>query len=1482
MGRVVLETVNLAFPIRHRAQDIARWASQVDAPAVLPRLVRRLLNATTRARSLNIPVDEQVHRPGPDGVVVVEAGNAYCPDGMSLWEFTTRGDMRKLREDFQKRTGDADLGLSRRNVTYVGVSARVLNAADKSRFHENDEQKVWADVRLLDAEDLAGWMELAPAVSAWFGGYIDTPLADLLDLETFIDEWRSRVDPPLPQGVLLMGNQRQAVVSQLLRWLDEGQSRFVLNASDRAEALAFAACAIRGREEWAARSVVVQSKEAMRWLKAVHRETPMVVLPAYVDFEPGHVAPGHRMLLPTSERLQQGVEGASLDPLPPGLLHQELQRAGFRDAERFARESGGHVGALLRMLGHSDLPVWATGLPQPALVAMLLMGTWDPDNQADREVAEELAQGADVGQVCELLASSQERPINHAPTRWGGRSVFAWASRKDAWNLLGHLLAHSKSLELFFQIVKRVLGTDDPRFELPNEDRFSAAILGKVLPHSDYLRSGLAESLVFLGQATDDRARWRAESSVAELLEPKGVRWASVSDVLPLLAEAAPGRWLLQFDALSRTPVELSWIFAQETSLGAAPHTRLLWALERLAWDKESVAATVRALGQLASSDPGGSLANRPERSLHAILHPLMPQSATNADDRIRHTQQLLERTPTVGWQLALAVLDDARGGVVTPTARPTFRGAQWDVPADPRSAPPNDARRQLTETLELVLQHVGTDEHRWVDVVDRIRFLPHQTRNRITQMALERTRSDEMRSLRIWDALRKSLHLSKWGSDPELTQWLAEAYRQLEPTDPIDQIEWLFRGFPDLPEEDKKLDYNKKQQLLAKARVAAVERLWDTDVLPRSLVSLAERVDGGALGSAIASSRISNDYEVVWTSGPQPVALSAGFVGRRAHDRGLRWLLDAVAQLTSSGRADEALRCLLLAKPCPETWSFIDSHPTLAHEYWSQATWFGADHLYEDLRIAISKLIFHKRPFAALDAAAYSVKKLSGQEAMEVLTRVKEAIVAGNAADAANSMTSHNVEELFERIDGSDLRDSQDLLGVELMFLDTFRDGARPPMALYEALTDPKFFVHMLTLLYRAESNLQDGTTLPSEAKQNAARNAFRILDAWKTYPGQGMATREASNEKLKAWTAEVVSLGRAEDRYRVTISELAKVLARPSAGLDDIWPCEPARDLLEEGTHADFEDSLIIARRNMRGVVTKAVGEGGRQERSYAEGLRRDANKLDASYPATARLLRKLSTTYEQEANAEDKRGEAERREYSQAPRSFDSTREFELAVADLYDEFAVASLVVLLARPFPDIELRSEPPSAGARIAAGWYHPDRRRVEAGWVDLAALKSAVPSGEASSSEVLYLNDKAPLEVRQWTLEALGYAPEIPGQVEGCWIEEDNAVPSSTEPTHAVLFETSNDDGLALLLKKVDAEWRPIGQEELPSISFLERGYRFVAMGSDESRTSRTFRVQELQELSRSDLQGRFPAVPKRRYREHEAFVAAKLEAAN
>ena len=302
-------------------------------------------------------------------------------------------------------------------------------------------------------------------------------------------------------------------------------------------------------------------------------------------------------------------------------------------------------------------------------------------------------------------------------------------------------------LEGFVEIALDVLTASDPLRELTGEEALRAQIDGTKAKYSSQLKHGIATTLALAGsnpptphgQTTPDSNF--AESTTRQLLrsameDATPSTWIAVTDTLPLTAEAAPAAVLESL----RTCVAEQHAFTEamftdhdDNFFGfsaSSPHLRILNALEVIAWSPDHLLAATDVLARLASIDPGGRYANRPDATLASILCPWMPSTSADAEVRLKAVRMLWQSHSSVAWPLMLSMLP-RHHSVQTPGALPQYRDwrpSQRDVTLSERVAP--DERTQTTtEIAAMLIDDVGGDPERWTDLIGRVGDLPVEAR---------------------------------------------------------------------------------------------------------------------------------------------------------------------------------------------------------------------------------------------------------------------------------------------------------------------------------------------------------------------------------------------------------------------------------------------------------------------------------------------------------------------------------------------------------------------------------------------------------------------------------------------------------------------------------------------------------------------------------------------------------------------------------
>lgn len=688
------------------ADEIASWASSTSAPSILPKLVRRLLFATTVVRSLAMRADAGVLLPGWDGIVETDEGSAFCPIGTSYWELSTDNRVeKKLDSDFAKRAS-SDEG------TYVAVTARRF--ARKAQWAQAKEASgPFRSVVVLDADDLAAWMEQAPTVARWFATLLGRATDGAQDVETFISGWERRTTPRLSASLALASRARDEVAAQLRSWLTLPPSRpFVIRGDTREDALVFAASALAASgdlsERLLASAVVVDAIDTWRQLRAHARSQthPPILLANVESLDPGEAEETARngvlVILPIDASAPFDAEGFHLPAIPHGNIADFLRRTGLseNDATRIARESGGRLTALQRLFRYTVPPEWASSAATADILSLLLVGAWDPSVEGDRLAVERLgANPSSLEALCVELSNTPDAPIIREFSR-GRRGQWRWVSPSDAWRALARRLTDSQ-LKAFSEVAVSTLSEPDPRYSMDRGQRIYASVRGQVVTCSAQMRSGIAHSLVRLALADNDlkptlgpaRGSLLADAVVERILMPDWRAWASVSPLLPTIAEASPGTFLDCVDrSLDQGPTGIQRLLhEEEPTFGPSPHTGLLWALEALGWSAVLFPRVASALARLAVYDPpGAKLANRPLTSLSNLLHPLLPQSVSTVEDRLRVLENLTtSNQPTlsaIGWSVGHGhILATQARGVLFPSHKPSDR--PWPLPDDKQAS---------------------------------------------------------------------------------------------------------------------------------------------------------------------------------------------------------------------------------------------------------------------------------------------------------------------------------------------------------------------------------------------------------------------------------------------------------------------------------------------------------------------------------------------------------------------------------------------------------------------------------------------------------------------------------------------------------------------------------------------------------------------------------------------------------------------------
>ncbi len=1234
---------------------IIKWADRMEARSEFPRLVRDLIHRNNdQLAELEMRVAEGTGARGYDGVTRASRGTPFVPDGLAVWELGTDARFKsKANADYRKRSANP-LGRDPATTTFVFVTPRYWR--DKQDWvAARKAEGVWADVRVFDVDDIEQALVLAPAVHTRFSEMLGRPATGAQTIENWWESFRTLSSPPLDVELVLAGRVDEAAA--LLR-LFEAESRLTsIAASSVDDVLAFVAAAILSsadevRENLLGKTLIVWDAHALHYLAAF--EGLLVLVPFEDDLRrEARLVRNHHVVIRADDG---GPNDIDLPPLDPTLFAPLLVERGepAERAEELARYARRSVVAFQRraaMPGAAGAPPWANRLASRVTRRSWLVGKWSERRSGDVDALTALfdVEYAQAAEELSQLAAGPDPLFVRVGDTWAVVSV------EDAWQY-GQPRLEAADLEAFETLIQTVLGAVDPKLDLPVGDRWMAAVYGKSRLHSTDLREGVANTLALLGgrggsvtigSATVDawlrRTLWQLFKRANE--DTSGQLWASVTDVLPLLAEAAPDVFLEAVQkGLQNERALLGQMFIDHDETDSvlsvsSPHTGLLWALERLAWSSEHFGLVVELLALLVEADPGGRLSNRPAASLASIYRSWLPQTSVGLERRLAALDALRRRHPTVAWPLLLSMLPE-RSGVGHYNQGPRYR--DWKPPETGERSPETVA--SFVAAAERLIDDAAADTDRWAELAARFDDMPPDAVatavERLSTLAEDDSHLAELRS-KVWEPLHSLVLRHKryahqdWAMAPERAALLEGLVEKLAPSDVVDRVRWLFDDHtPHLPEEaGQEFEAGRYLGAVAERRREAVAQVVEEAGVEGVLelarttsnpwfvgASLPEQAE--TVGRQLLDHIDGDDQSLV-------LAASAWAVKCGAED--WKWVEKTVGMF--GGRPLAAARILLASNDLEAAWEYAGRDEVVDTAYWQDFSPYGRGPEFAYAEEASRRLLAHDRPRAALMLMNLYVRTvpIDRHLVVEGLERLTE--LPADHPDQFR-VDGYELETLLDYVRQGDI--DEDRLGLlEWRLRPALRFDAHSPVLERKLSQEPSFFVEVLSMVFRPREGEAE-----REIPPEVASNAYRLLDDWSVVPGT--VDGAVHSEAIDVWVDEAMRLCDEAGRLEIGLDQVGKVLAKAPADDDGTWPTRPVRDVIERVGRSELDDGFRVQVFNSRGVTSRGLMEGGERERERAAHYDSLAQLVSDQWPRTGAILRSVAEGYEADARRFDEEAE------------------------------------------------------------------------------------------------------------------------------------------------------------------------------------------------------------------------------------------------
>jgi transcriptional regulator with XRE-family HTH domain len=1255
------------------ATDLSQWADRLDAKALFPELLLRLILVSTgnSTKQLLFPSGDSIQQEGWDGICEQDTNSSlqWLPTGTSGWELSTRRDglRGKADDDYGKRSADAR-GLDQKRTTFVFATLKHWRQGAKWAQARRGES-VWADVRIIDADDLVQWIELFPSVGYWLATHLGKVFPGTMPLADVWKEWRLSTKWPMTPDLLLAGRDDEAI--DLLKWMYGEPAIRSVQADSPDEAAAFLYAAIdllpeSYRTLYHTRCLCVFTADAARALGNSPSRLVVVVEASDPGLAARLVQQGHHVFVTYGSAVGASEMANVLPRAPHEAFQAALENMGVPEgpAATLSRDSARSLAILRRLIpsgAAARVPEWASDSKGRLLLPALLSGAWDSARDGDRWAIEQLSgESFDTfDSRCSQWAGFPDAPLRHAGTTW------KIASPRDAWFRLAGLISRS-DLESFVSVAQSVLGAPDPRFEVNPEERWLAGIRGKLPKYSSWLLSGFTEALLLLSMygerihAVPD-ARQFADKVVSGLLtDADESRWWSMSSQLRTLAEAAPETFIDAVEAsLIREDQPIMALFKEDGGpMGAAHHSDLLWALETLAWSPQYLSRASQILARLAVLDPGGRYANRPKNSLRSIFLLWKPQTNATLAERLRILDRVRRIEPDAAWSLMRSILP---GGYDTmlPTPQPRWRDFSIEKPEEVTHRLIFDGAVALSERL---VEDAGTDPQRWVELIEHIPNLaPEWRRETLVRLsAIAESSADDSSRLPVWAALRKLLsqHRSvpdaRWALPSQELDQIEAVYHQFEPLDIVSQRTWLFSDRAQIVSAHRVEDWKQREdELLAMRRVAVSELLSSSGFASiRRLANEAKNPFhvGFAFGQDAGDSKDA-DNVLAQTLGEEAPAIRAfvqGLIVALLNRSGSTWSRAFLSQAQQEKWDHSKVLQVLLALPSEkQTWDIAASFGNSVRlQYWRSANAYWSRDSEDEAVYGINQLLEAGRARAAVHLVAGSRQNLPARLIVRMLTDAAKEPWSNTGDGNEATMFQWSVVQLLDRLTSDDDVSEAEVGQLEWDYLALLEHSERSPVVLHRSMSrNPSFFVQVLSAIYRPGSESAPDRDQISKEVKDLASHSFRLLQSWNIVPGATDTGIDAP--MLSSWIKDAHQLAVRAERGAVGDQHIGQVLSFSKVGLDGVWPDIAVRDVIDAMRNVHIENGILTGVHNNRGFTCRGLLDGGAPERNLALTYRKWANEVKLEWPRTSSLLERIARSFEEDARYHDE--DAERTDWT-----------------------------------------------------------------------------------------------------------------------------------------------------------------------------------------------------------------------------------------
>lgn len=785
-------------------------------------------------------------------------------------------------------------------------------------------------------------------------------------------------------------------------------------------------------------------------------------------------------------------------------------------------------------------------------------------------------------------------------------------------------------------VIDSVLSTVDPKYDLPVNKRFAAAIYGKTNPCSTGMRQGVAEFLAIIGTAAvkfphcDKRA---TDQFICEIMQHIicATDWkvlASAESELPLLAEASPDFYLTFAERAYENGSILGDFLKQgPTTFGVSNGYGFFTGIQYAAQESRTFAKAMSLLEKLYDTTPLAA------QTIERILLPWRPGTRADIQTRIAMGRRLADKGC---WKSLLKLLPgETRTAISVPVPR-YLSDVSFDEPVKT-----SEYQEVSQGYVDAAIGAAEGNPDRIIDLLESInsidmagklpRFagLLNKAHDNLTDAGIFRVWNELEILIRRYRAFDKgNEHIDHAGY-----ALLNDAARALKPDDPYLVALFLFTHAT--YSLTSNADFRAGEREVKDERENAVDKLHKADgvdALKRLASECTELRSLGASMSAITHSEDATLEIIYWLSKEE--GLEEAFTG-----------------FVTGIYFNDMQSCLNIPKvhkwPAEKTATYYAQLPC------EPSVWKAAEDALGAIQVSLYWQIAPLRfSVDAIADAEYAISMYTSQERYGVATTyagmcilqgveidaniVDKALQGLSPADTENELSAYYLYTICSYLDAR--HPTEALAWREFELLPLLRNAGAlrsdSSLHLFKLMSQsPEFFMTILSLLYSKDSNDSD-----REQVKAIKERAFEVLHTWHAIPGN--TETGIANEELDSWLAcvnELANEAGLADRANLAIG---RCFLHAPADADGLFIDKVVANYLDQNEYAlsGYSEEAV----NSQGAIW--VGEHGESLFEIARDFDAKATELEhAGFMQFAAVVRNLAREYEMDGKREQEENHA-----------------------------------------------------------------------------------------------------------------------------------------------------------------------------------------------------------------------------------------------